>query len=232
METPSTFATDGDGEAGNRLQLPKHAWPRRHLVDARLPLEILSALLFLAGCFLIASRFVGSIAAPAPLKWVGSIAGLAWFGLALGAWRADPNLFRRSLSLVLLGNGAIQLVVATTREHSGFPWNSASMALLWIALAIGVWRASHWARMGVVVVGFTLYGLGVFSTAIGFQIAERAHANDEFFRSVAIRLMGLVAVAFIFAPLVGLAIYGLLPQTRRHFADARRTRLRDRPVTG
>ena len=86
--------------------------------------------------------------------------------------------------------------------------------------------------MGMVVVGFTLYGFGLFSAAIGLQIAERAHADDGFFRSVAIRLVALAAVASIFAPLVSLAIYGVLPQTSKHFADVRRARLRARRVTG
>ena len=230
METPSTFATGAFEDAGNRLQLPQHAWPRRRLVDASLPLKVAAISLGLAGLFELAMAF-GLSSLMDSAKWFFIVQALALFGLAAGAWRAEAGFFRRSLAVALLAQGMVRIALMIASEGRGVSWIGASTTVAWFALGVGMWQARDWARWMAVVVGFTLYGVLLFLAVVGIQIVHRT-TSDNPLRPIAWHTMTLVGAAVILSPLVGLAIYGLLPQTRKHFADVRRARLRARPVTG
>jgi hypothetical protein len=185
----------------------------------------------------------GALAALAPIvlllispefiavSWIHLPEAIATVGLGIAVFRSGGSSIRRSLAAVLLLNAAAR--IGRLFLDGGPPWEawwvSLTVAMALGTVSAGVWRAREWGRWSCVILGVVLWAEELTSTAYRLMISMtsglRGNATEMVIGwSVAVMLMAI--------PLVALMVYGVLPSTRSHFAEARDAIARPRAVPG
>jgi hypothetical protein len=207
------------------LALPEHAWgaaPIRWRSPTVRPFVAAAiagyGLLGVIGSLLMSleDRWFGGII-PVP-SWLSLPDDLLTIALGIAVLRNRPSAVRRVLSAVLLSK-ALWNVCAT---HASSPYGNATSisvayAIAWTCLGIGVWRATEWGRRGCTLIGIAVVTYSIVSDLrILSQFAEEQPASALF-----AAIAASIAFVAIDLPYLALAAYGVLPSTKKHFAEAR-----------
>ena len=155
-----------DASPSSPLALPKNAWGGRRWYGPDLSADtgraVLAVMLSLYGALSIVGGVLslggawgpggGSVAVdrirfPWMLGSVEIAEGLIWIGLGTAVLRQFPSMARRSIALLLLLKGAMHVVWLMSPSTFASPWwVSLILALSWLGLGLGVWRAGEWAN--------------------------------------------------------------------------------------
>lgn len=177
----------------------------------------------LFGAMQVAGAFTGRYQLPAFSGWHSLLEGMAWFGMGLSAWRANPTHFRRSLALLMIVRGIGVVGYAIWGSSPGLSAEGIVKLVTCLGVGIGIWTAREWARRACIVLGLLYYGYTLSLLAFAFTLFEDRMPPD---RTMFV-FMGL-ATSMMVAPGLALAIYGVIPSTQKHFAEARELIARSR----
>ncbi len=223
----------------SQLALPNHAWAGRHSRRSQSPdlapiRGLVSAFLLLEGgplllgemAFLWKGRWFEGIHPLYP--FLGIPEPLSTVALGLVVLRGSSAHVRKWLGVLLISKGLASVsMLLNSGVFANSRWFAIASVLAWTILGLGVWRATTWGRRGC-----TITGLAMCGYHLTFGLAGMIHAWNELELSghgppeAASVLFMPVFALFAVAPLVLLAIYGVLPSTRRHFADVRAAAIR------
>jgi hypothetical protein len=204
------------------VALPKHSWPRH----SSLLRTAFGVMLGMFGVLVIAGSFTGRYRLPAFSGWSNVFEGLLWIALGTAVWKTDQPMLRRSLALFLIATGASAFGFMVWGSTPGFSPIQSGKLIVLFALGVGVWNAREWARRGCIVLGLFAYGYKLSSLAVGYRMFGE-QVRFDFATWVLMVTMSLLVVIW---PLLALAIYGVLPSTRIHFAEAREAITRTRAM--
>jgi hypothetical protein len=174
-------------------------------------------MLGLFGAMVISGSFTGRYRLPGVSGWSNLLEGPLWIGMGSAVWRSDRTLLRRSLSLLLMVMGASVVGFMVWGSSPGFSLFMLGKMVVWLGLGVGMWSAREWARRGCVILGLLFYG---------YRLSSMAFAYDLFHERVSFGLvtwaMTITMTLFVIVgPPLALAIYAVLPSTRKHFAETR-----------
>jgi hypothetical protein len=209
------------------LALPENAWRRRSTGGfSSLPRKFIAVLLLLIGIALVAGSLAarGRMSVVAP--WFQIPEGLIWIVLADRVWRIDQTKVRRTLAVLLMLKGASPVGYMILGTHPYFSWIRLTEAAAWIGLGLGIWNAREWGRWGSGVWGLLLYGYYLASLTMGFRLIADSSPRDTKMPMIAM----IIGAVFVASPPVALAIYSVLPSTRKDFTDAREATSRARAM--
>lgn len=208
------------------LALAENAWGRRRYSRrSRSTLQrLVTAYFLLAGAF----ELLGSLAfawkgrwftGMNPLApWVQLSEGLLMIALGISLLRGSSPSVRAFVATLLFAKAAASATAMLgTGAFASPPWFAISMMLLWASVGVGVWRAAEWGRRSCMIVGLAMHGylLACSVTAMRMFVDDRPWI-----------VVSTVTFVMLVCPYVLLAIYGVLPSTRKHFADVRAAAIR------
>jgi hypothetical protein len=134
---------------------------------------------------------------------------------------------RRDIALVLLiaAAGSIWSWFHPTSVLPGsHPWFGISMTVVLIALSVGMWRASEWARWGC--------GLLSILSSVRLLLMFLSLVLKADVRGTSSGTTALIMVLFFSLFWAAVAFYCLRPTTGKLFAQIREARARARAVPG
>jgi hypothetical protein len=174
-------------------------------------------MLGLFGLMVISGSFTGRYRLPAFSGWSNLLEGPLWIGMGSAVLRSDRTLLRRSLSLLLMVKGASVVGFMVWGTAPGLSLLRLGEMVIWLGLGLGVWSAREWARRSCVILGLLSYGYSLSSIAFAFNLFHEH-------RSSSLVMWAMIIITSLFVvvgPPLALAIYGVLPSTREHFAETR-----------
>jgi hypothetical protein len=214
------------------LALPEGAWGKRwFLPRASIWQRAIALVLMLEGA-------VGTLAPIGVLLilpqsdvvlWIGVPSGIAFLVLGIAVFRSRSSSIRKSLAAVFLLSAAARIggLFLDGGQTWEAWWVSLTLAIALGAVSAGVWRAREWSRWSCVILGIALWAEALTASAYG-MLRSMMYGVRESPSEMAISWSVGVAITAI-TPMA-LMVYGVLPSTRKHFADVRESLARARTV--
>jgi peptidoglycan/LPS O-acetylase OafA/YrhL len=211
------------------LALPQDAWGKRRIGPrASLAQKAVAALFLCYGgilCLVLAAAWESSSRYESirnPTAWLLAPEAILTTLLGAWVWLGRPRKVRRTVAALLLAKMALPCALLFTSWPSSIHWwRSLPPILVFTIIGVGVWRATEWGRRGCIVLGLAMYAIYLASSSLAMQIlVERGSSHAVEFTTVS-----WFARLWLVLPFVALAIYGVLPSTRAHFAEARGEKL-------
>jgi hypothetical protein len=223
-----------DAQSGSPLALPEGAWGNRwFLPRASIWQRAIALVLMLEGALgaLVPIGVLLILPQSDVVLWISVPSGIAFLVLGVAVYRSSLPSIRKCLAAVFLLSAATRIVGLCLYGGPRWEawWVSLTLAIALGTVSAGVWWAREWGRWSCVILGVALWAEHLTASAYGMLSSMRYGLRES---PSEMAISWSVGVAITAIPLVALMVYGVLPSTRNHFAEARDAIARARAVPG